>query len=126
METFKILTNWETSSLLENCIDIINQSDFKGFNHEEVDSENCVQCIRQKDSDEPLKLSIAICDPRRIISRICLVSQSRIIELNEGNMNACGPYIKTVTGSMLGKKFLEDFLNSFLTEFFERFFDRFF
>ena len=107
MEKIKISSNWQTSAPLQNSVEFINDSDFREFDHEDVNAESCVICSKPEDSDESsLKISVTALDPSKIISKLCLVSQSKRIEINQGDLDSCGPYVKTVTGTFLGKKLI--------------------
>ena len=104
MSKIKIETNWSTTSALSKCIGVVNETDFKGINHDDVEAENCVECKQPEDTKDPLRLSLTLSDPNKVISRICVISQSKRIEIHEGDLENSGSYIMTVSGSLLGKK----------------------
>ena len=110
MEKFKISSNWQTSAPLQNSVEFIDDSDFREFDHEDVNAESCVSCSKPENSEESsLKISVTVLDPSKIISKLCLVSQSKRIEINQGDLELCGPYVKTVTGTFLGKLSSQNF-----------------
>lgn len=101
MSKIKIETNWSTTSALSKCIGVVNETDFKGINHDDVEAENCVECKQPEDTKDPLRLSLTLSDPNKVISRICVISQSKRIEIHEGDLENSGSYIMTVSGSLL-------------------------
>jgi len=101
MSKIKIETNWSTTSSLSKCIGVVNETDFKGINHDDVEAENCVECKQPEDTKDPLRLSLTLSDPNKVISRICVISQSKRIEIHEGDLENSGSYIMTVSGSLL-------------------------
>lgn len=101
MNKIKLETNWNTTSSLMKCIGVVNETDFKGINHDDVDAENCVECKRHGDSQDPLRLSLTLSDPNKVISRICVISQSKRIEIHEGDLENSGSYIMTISGNLL-------------------------
>ena len=103
MNKIKLETNWNTTSSMLKCIGVVNETDFKGINHDDVDAENCVECKRQGDSQDPLRLSLTLSDPNKVISRICVISQSKRIEIHEGDLENSGSYVMTISGNLLGK-----------------------
>lgn len=72
MSKIKIETNWSTTSSLSKCIGVVNETDFKGINHDDVEAENCVECKQPEDTKDPLRLSLTLTDPNKVISRIAL------------------------------------------------------
>lgn len=101
MSIIKIETNWSTTSALSKCIGVVDETDFKGINHDDVEAVNCVECKQPEDTKDPLRLSLTLSDPNKVISRICVISQSKRIEIHEGDLENSGSYITTVSGSLL-------------------------
>lgn len=101
MSKIKIETNWSTTSALSKCIGVVNETDFKGINHDDVEAENCVECKQPEDTKDPLRLSLTLSDPNKVISRICVISQSKRIEIHEGDLENSGSYIMTISGNLL-------------------------
>ena len=99
MNLLNITTNWTGSNELSKCSISYNASDFQGFNEEDLNASNCVQLTRQNSTD-PAQISVSLLEPKKFISRLILISQSKRIEVSEGTFENPGSYIKTISGEM--------------------------
>ena len=100
MNSVNITTNWTVNTDLNKCSKTCSESDFQGFNEEDLDASNCVQITRPNAGSEPPQISISLVESNKFITRLIFVSQSKRIEVFQGTFENPGSYIKTISGNL--------------------------
>jgi hypothetical protein len=106
MTKVKISSNWTALKPLEECVKVQTVQEFQDFDPEDIDPSHCIQVERSpplpENDQDSCQISVTLLDPDLVISRLVLASQCKRLEIHEGCIPQVGPYIQTITGSILG------------------------
>ena len=96
-----VSSNWSSTPEVDSCIQVLNEGEFKGFSDDLIDPTKCCQLDSKSDNSKPPQLLVTLKHPsQKVISRICLVSQCKRIEVYTGDLDNAGQYLKTSTGTL--------------------------
>ena len=96
-----ISSNWTSNPDIEKCFEGLNEEGFKGFSDDLIDPAKCCQLSPNNEITKPPQLLVTLKQPsQKVISRICLVSQCKRIEVYTGDLENSGQYLKTSTGTL--------------------------
>merc|ERR1712062_27706 len=96
-----VSSNWSSTPEVNSCIQVLSEGEFKGFSDDLIDPTKCCQLDSKSDNSKPPQLLVTLKHPsQKVISRICLVSQCKRIEVYTGDLDNAGQYLKTSTGTL--------------------------
>ena len=96
-----VSSNWSSTPEVNSCIQVLSEGEFKGFSDDLIDPTKCCQLDSKSENAKHPQLLVTLKHPsQKVISRICLVSQCKRIEVYTGDLDNAGQYLKTSTGTL--------------------------